>query len=140
MRTFEDFVKSGDIRKKEPDFNLANALKKSAEKNLIFVRKLEISDENAEQIINNCYDIMRELIEVNLASEGYKSYSHEAVIIYLKKFNNFNENEIDFLDDLRKTRNRIKYYGKESNKEEAQIVLNFMDKTLPKIKLLSDKQ
>lgn len=138
MRIFEEFIKRGEVKKTTQDINLANALKKSAEKSLNFVKKLAINEENSEHIVQDCYDIMRELIEAKLASEGYKSYSHEATILFLKNFSQFTEQETDFLDNVRKTRNKIKYYGKESTSEEAKIVLEFMNKILPKLKELTE--
>jgi len=139
MTSFEEFVKSGEVKQREKNNILAGALIKSAEKRLNFVRKLEISNENAENIVENSYDIIRELIETRLSKDGYKSYSHEATILYLKKFKQFSDKEISQLDWLRKTRIGTKYYGKESNKEEAGEVINFLDKILPKLKELSLK-
>lgn len=139
MKIFEDFIKSGEVKKQEKNAILAEALKKSAEKNLNFVRKLEINEENAEHILTDSYDTLRELIEAKLSSDGYKSYSHEATIIYLKKFVEFNEKERYFLDELRKLRNKVKYYGKEASTEEAKKTLNFLNIMYPKIKSLIEK-
>lgn len=136
MTEFEDFIKKGEVKKKETNKILAEALKKSADKNIRFVKKLDINDENAEHIVQDCYDIIRELIEAKLSIDGYKSYSHEATILYLKRFKQFNELELEFIDNLRKLRNNIKYYGKESTAEEAKKTLNFMDKILNKLKEL----
>lgn len=139
MKIFEDFIKSGEVKKQEKNAILAEALKKSAEKNLNFVRKLDINEENAEHILTDSYDTLRELIEAKLSSDGYKSYSHEATIIYLKKFVEFNEKERYFLDELRKLRNKVKYYGKEASTEEAKKTLNFLNIMYPKIKSLIEK-
>lgn len=136
MKSFEEFVKIGEVKRQNSNPSLASALIKSSEKCLNFVKKLEINNENAEHIVQDCYDIMREIIEAKLSLEGYKSYSHEATIIFLKRFNEFTESEIDFLDRLRKVRNGIKYYGKEANANEAEKAIEFLDKMLPKLKKL----
>lgn len=138
MKEFEDFLEAGDVRLQEKNKILADALAKSAEKGLIFVRKLEINEENSEHIVADVYDILRGLIEVKLALEGYKSYSHEATILFLKKFKQFNEFEISFMDNLRKIRNGIKYYGKEASPEDAAKTLDFMNSILPKLKKLAE--
>src|SRR3989344_6910840 len=117
MREFEEYIKSGAVKKITPNPDLASALLKSSQKNLNFVSKLEINNENSELIVQDCYDIIRELIESRLSKEGYKSYSHEATISFLRKFKQFSLQEIDFIDRLRVLRNNIKYYGKESNSE-----------------------
>ena len=94
---------------------------------------MEVNDDNAEHIVQDCYDVIRLLIETKLARDGFKSYSHEATISFLLKFPEFNEQEIEFLDMLRRTRNGIKYYGKESNENEAKITLDFTFKFIPKL-------
>ena len=96
----------------------------------------EINEENAEYIVAEVYDVIRELVEARLSLEGYKSYSHEATVLFLKKFKDFSESEIYFLDNLRKIRNGIKYYGKEADAEEARRTLRFLDIMLPKLKKL----
>ena len=136
MKEFEDFLKSGDVRKQEKNEILAKALIKSSEKSLKNIRRTKIDELNAESVVSDIYDIIRELIEARLVFEGYKSYSHEATILFLKKFKEFDEYEIDFLDNLRKIRNSIKYYGKEATEENALNTLKFMDSVLPKLKKL----
>ena len=136
MKEFDDFLKSGEVRRQEKNEILAEALIKSSEKSLRNIRRTKIDGLNAESIISDIYDIMRELIEAKLAFGGYKSYSHEATILFLKKFPTFNEYEMNFLDNLRKIRNGIKYYGKEANVESALKTLNFMNSVLPKLKSL----
>jgi len=56
--------------------------------------------------------------------------------MFLKKFEIFEEHEIRILDNLRKIRNRIKYYGKNASLGEAGKALNFMNAILPKLKKL----
>lgn len=136
MREFEDFIKTGEARIQEKNDTLASALVKSSEKGEKYVKRQKIDGENAEHIVADVYDLIRELIEARLSLEGYKSYSHEATILFLKKFSEINEEEIIFLDNLRKIRNGIKYYGKEATTEEAAKTLNFMNAILPKLKKL----
>lgn len=136
MSEFEDFIKSSDVKIREKNEILAKALIKSSERGIIYVKRQKIDAESAEHIISDIYDIIRELIEAKLALEGYKSYSHEATILFLKKFSEFKETEIIFLDNLRKMRNGIKYYGKEAAVEDAEKTLNFLHSILPKLKNL----
>lgn len=136
MSEFEDFIKSGEVKRKEKNDILADVLINSSKKGESHAKKQEMTEENAEYIVADVYDTIRELIEAKLALDGYKSYSHEATVLFLKKFKEFNESEIGFLDNLRKIRNGIKYYGKESDAEEAKKALEFLDLMLPKLKKL----
>lgn len=135
MKDFNSYIKK-EIKTQEKNPILSKALIKSAEKNINFIRKLEINNENAEHIASDIYEVIREYIEAKLALEGYKSYSHEATISFLKKFKEFTEGEIEFTDNLRKTRHGIKYYGKEISLEDANNTLEFLNKIMPKLKKL----
>ena len=96
-------------------------------------------EKNAKYIVENIYDILRELIEAKLALNGFKSYSHEATILFLKKFPEFKESEIRFMDNLRRIRNGIKYYGKDIEINETRKVIDFSRFILPKLKSLVKK-
>jgi len=135
MREFENFLKTGEVRRQGKNESLANALIKSSEKSLKNIQRIKVDELNAESVVSEVYDLIRELIEAKLSLEGYKSYSHEATIFFLKNFS-FNDFEINFLDNLRKVRNKIKYYGKEINTEEALKIIDFMNLILPKLRRL----
>jgi len=134
MVDFEYFIARGEVKEHPKDEKLANLLVKESYDRLNFVRRLAITEENSKYIIENVYDILRELIEAKLALNGFKSYSHEATLLFLKKFPEFKESEIRFIDTLRKTRHGIKYYGKEASLNEAKMTLNFLNSILPKLK------
>ena len=78
------------------------------------------------------YDVVRELIEAKLLLGGYKSYSHEATVSYLKSLG-FSSSEVEFMDELRDIRNHTKYYGHLVNVEYAKKVSEFVNKLYPKI-------
>jgi len=133
MKKFEDFLKKGDVRKQARDLNLANALIKSSEKSVRNIMRTTVDDLNAESLLSEIYDAIREIIDSILSLGGYKSYSHEASILFLERFSDISESERLFLDNLRKVRNGIKYYGKEIDSIEVKKVMGFMDLILPKL-------
>jgi uncharacterized protein (UPF0332 family) len=133
MKEVEDFIKEGNVRRQNKDSNLAKALIKSSEKSVKNIKRIKIDELNAESVFSEVYDSIRELIDAVLLSEGYKSYSHEASILYLKKFSIISEKEILFLDNFRKIRNGIKYYGKEVNTEDVKNSIKFMNDILIKL-------
>ncbi|HUS49390.1 MAG TPA: hypothetical protein VMZ91_04455 [Candidatus Paceibacterota bacterium] len=135
MSEFADFI-GKDVKKQARNEILARALVNSSNKGAEHVKKQEINEENAEYIVAEVYDVIRELIEAKLSLDGYKSYSHEATVLFLKKFPEFKEEDIYFLDNLRKIRNGIKYYGKGASVNEAEKALDFMSSILPKLKIL----
>ena len=65
-------------------------------------------------VLSDYYDVIRELISIILLLDGYKTTgdgAHKALIEYLKKYSEFSQSEIIFMDDLRMLRNRIEYDG-----------------------------
>lgn len=138
MREFESFLNEKDVKKKSKDLVRAKSLLDEAEKRKKFVERISLSDKDANYIIENIYDVIRQLIEAKLSLEGYKSYSHEATVSYLKKLD-FSDNQIRFLDELRKIRNGIKYYGKKSDKGYTKKVLDFMKEIYGKLKEIVEK-
>jgi hypothetical protein len=70
------------------------------------------------KIIEEYYEIIKELITALMYSNGLKTLSHKMLIVYLeKKFKEFDKSEIILINELRKLRNNILYYGQKVEKE-----------------------
>ncbi len=139
LKKFEDFLESGIIEKRQKDFSRANFLIKESERKRAsmnqILEKIKLSDLNAHDIIESCYDILIGLIRAKLYQDGFKSSgegSHEAEVSYLEILK-FSESTRQFMDQLRYFRNGIKYYGKVFDKFYAEKVLEFLNKTYPKL-------
>ncbi len=66
----------------------------------------------ASIIVEGYYEVIKELLTALMCLDGYKTNSHEALIAYLHKFYaEFDDYEIDFMDTLRRIRNKIDYAG-----------------------------
>ncbi len=134
MRTFKEFVGQGIVKRRKKDEARARSLVESAEKRKNVMEKyLPLNQETAVHIIEESYDVMRELLEAKLSKEGYKSYNHEAVIAYLAELG-FSQEEILFADRLREVRHGTKYYGKNVSMEYAQKVKDFLESIYEKLK------
>ena len=141
-KPFEYYLKGGIVKKISPDKSRANFLIDESILSLQGLKerieKIGVNERNSNSIIKDCYDILTELIRAKMLIEGYSAsgiFSHEAEISYM--FNlSFSENDIKFMNDLRYFRNGIMYYGKRLDKQYTKKVLNFLDKTYPKLKQL----
>jgi len=115
---FSDFIKSGEVRKAKKDTNLAKSLLKTAKSDLIYFNNSKLDENSARKIVSNYYDILRSILDAITALGGWKIYSHETFTYYLK------EKKEDLLsikfDRFRKIRNKINYYGKEIEVDEAK--------------------
>ena len=128
MRTFREFLEQGLVKKRRADEARARNLLDGAERRKKVMEKyLPLNAETAVKIIEESYDIIREILEAKLSCDGYKSYSHEAVISYLTELG-FSKDEVLFVDRLREIRNGTKYYGKEVGEEYAKMVRDFLNK------------
>ena len=82
---------------------------------------------NPNVIVDQCYDILIELIRAKLFLDGYNSKSsHEAEVSYMKIIG-FGEAETKQMDELRYYRNGTKYYGTMLNLEYAEKTIEFMN-------------
>ena len=115
---FEDFIKSGQVKKAARDIQLATALVDTAEQDLKFLEPIALNSISSRKMVSNYYDILRSLLEADASLNGFKVYSHEAFTYYLKE--NHEENSSTKFERLRKIRNSINYYGKNISIEEAE--------------------
>ncbi|MBL7206623.1 MAG: hypothetical protein ISS36_03425 [Candidatus Aenigmarchaeota archaeon] len=140
VRNFENFINNGVVKKQSPDFSRAEFLENESGKSFQFLRKIindmGVNEENTNSIIKLCYDIIMELIRAKMLRKGFNSSghgAHEAEVSFLRKLD-FNENEIQFADQLRYFRNGIIYYGKSFDAEYGKKVVEFLEKIHERLK------
>jgi len=144
LRDFDEYILEGIVRKINPDKKRANSLISDSNKRNLFLNQIlkfiTITDDNANYVIEEIYDILIGLIRAKMLLSGYSAsgnYAHEAEVSYLKNLN-FKDYEINLINEIRQFRNGIKYYGKMYKKEEAEKSINFLNSTLPKLKKFFD--
>jgi len=132
MRSFIEYQEEGIVKTVSPDFSRAKSLIDESIKRKTFLEELEhkikLTDLNANYFVEQCYDILIELIRAKMLKQGFRSSrqgAHEAEVAYLQILK-FKEADINFMNTLRYFRNGIKYYGKSLNKEYAEKVISFM--------------
>lgn len=140
MKEFEEFVEKGTVIKVSVNKSRAKALVEESgrrNKNLkLILEKIGLTNDNANDIVEFCYDIIMNLLRAILYLDGLKASgegSHEAEVSYSKEIG-FSETEAKFLNDLRYYRNGIKYYGKRFDADYAASVLKFLEKVIPRMK------
>ncbi|MCK4589581.1 MAG: hypothetical protein KAT77_04000 [Nanoarchaeota archaeon] len=99
------------IREVGKNDEMARSLLQFIELRLNSIKRFD-SEKETSLIVESYYEVIKELITGLMVIDGYKTTSHEALIIYLKKFyNEFDEYEINLTDELRKLRNKVSYEG-----------------------------
>ena len=77
--------------------------------------------------VKSCYDILMEIVRAKMLLDGYNASgfgAHEAEVSYLRILK-FNENDVQFADQMRFFRNGMLYYGTILDKEYATKVIEF---------------
>jgi len=131
MKDFDFYLNEGKVKKQNPDREFAKSLINDAAERAEKVITLDVKT-FSKIIFENVYDALREILDALLAMDGYKSYSHEASIAYLKKYK-IEDSVIVQLDNLRYQRNSSKYYGKGISVDDAMGIIGFYKKYSEKL-------
>ncbi|MBI2137573.1 hypothetical protein HYU12_03575 [Candidatus Woesearchaeota archaeon] len=140
LRNFEEYVRDGVVRRVTINSERAESLVvESARKMLSLKERLEklgIKNENANDYVEYCYDILMHLVRAKLCLDGYSANgqgAHEAEVSYLRMLA-FAEREVQFADQMRYFRNGILYYGTSLDAEYAEKVTEFTKRAFSKLK------
>jgi len=122
---FQTYLTTGDVKKLVSDKNLAKNLLQLAKLRLDKLLTADFDKENAFEIVERCYNVLKELTDALLAIKGYKSYSHEAAIEFLREFyaKDLSMAGIEKIDKYRVLRNDIFYRGRTTTKQDAELAL-----------------
>src|SRR3989338_3272589 len=140
IRNFEDFIKEKIVKKQSIDKSRAEFLIKESENSynnlLEKIQKIKLSDDNANDFIKSCYDILMEIIRAKMLLEGYNASgfgAHEAEVSYMRVLG-FDENNVQFADQIRFFRNGMLYYGTILDREYAEKVIEFTKRIYHKLR------
>lgn len=115
------------IFKVQKDSIRAKALKEMAEERLSDIKK----ENKTYKIIEEYYEIIKELITAIMYKNGFKTLGHKELITFLEDNYSkvFIKEEFKLIDELRKMRHNIVYYGEKideiylKNKEEKLKII-----------------
>ncbi|MEK6940389.1 MAG: hypothetical protein AABW49_00615 [Nanoarchaeota archaeon] len=145
LKQFEEFIRTGIIKKQSPDKSRSKFLVMEAEQGYTYLLKLiktmGIENRNANDYVKNCYDILMELTRAKMLLEGLNASgfkAHESEIAYWWILQ-FKEQDIRFLDKIRFFRNGMLYYGTILDKEYAEKVIEFTKNNYQKLKAILNK-
>ena len=112
------------IRKKHPDKKNAGSILEASERQMKYTLTLEPTDESAFNIIRNIYECFRMIGDALLVFNGKKSEDHIEQIRALEKLKVKTERPIRLVDNLRRMRHNINYYGYSPKKIEAEDTIS----------------
>ena len=119
-----------DIFKITKDERRAKALTDLARKRYLTINELK----EPYRLIEEYYEIIKELITAFMYKSGFKTLSHLALIKFAKEnIKILTSAEISLIDDLRIKRNNIVYYGETVTKEFLNARKSVIDWIIEKL-------
>lgn len=135
IREFKYYLDNNMARKASPNKGEAEALINKAEGRLKFsIKTRELNKNTAPYIFEDIYECLREAAQSLMSLKGYKPYSHEALISFLKEFFDFPGSDIPSFNRYRILRNKAVYRGEKISVDICKEALNFLVDFLPKLK------
>lgn len=134
IQIFEYYIRENLVRKEVPNKSLAKALVEKAETRLSRVLKTGIEEKEASIVFEDLYEIVREASQAIMELKGYKPYSHEALISFLREGKYLPEAPINTLNNYRILRNNSVYRAEKVSFEKCKEALEFAKNTFPLIK------
>ena len=141
INSFKNYLNIGYIKKKTPDSEEAKALLEKAKNRIGYTESREINDKTSQFVLEDAYEAIRESAQALMSVNGFKPYSHEATISFIKEFysSHFNEEELHKFDRFRQLRNDSVYKAKIVNNEEAKASILFAIEFINKVNSLLNK-
>lgn len=127
------------IRNVKIDKERIISITKKAMLRLDRARKTEISFENVSFVVEDYYEVIKELLTAYLLKHGLRSKNHQCLISYFYKENPDYESESFLISQMSFFRNRLNYYGEDipmefykKNKEEFERIIKIVLKLIEK--------
>ncbi len=107
------------IRYKRPDKKNALSIIEAARGDIDFTLSIEITEKSSPTIVRNIYESFRMLGDAILTAKGIESKDHITPIKELLKIKVDTQRSINLIDNLRRLRHNINYYGYKPRLEEV---------------------
>ncbi|NOZ81097.1 MAG: hypothetical protein GXP63_05480 [DPANN group archaeon] len=111
------------MRYKRPDRKNALSILQAAERDMKFTLSLPVTEESSATIIRNIYESFRMLGDALLTEKGIESEDHITPIKELLTLKVNTTRPLSILDNMRRLRHNINYYGYKPRPEEAENAL-----------------
>ncbi|MBN2367880.1 HEPN domain-containing protein [Candidatus Woesearchaeota archaeon] len=133
---FENYINQGKVKKKTPDPEEAKSLFERAKQRLNYTNVKKITDKTAHFVLEDAYEVIRESAQSLMSIKGFKPYSHEATVSFVKEYfyTNFTEEDIQKFDRYRQLRNNSVYRAEPVTQNDAKECLAFSKLFFKKIK------
>ena len=142
INSFENYLELGKVKRKTPDYEEAKALFEQSKERMEYTKLKDINPKTAKFVLQDSYEAAREAAQSLMSVNGFKPYSHEATISFIKRFygNNFTEEELHKFDHFRRLRNNSVYRAVKILEDDAKSSVLFAKKFIQKVQILLSKK
>lgn len=140
IERFKFYLDQDLARKELPDMAEARSLIEKACQRMKFIKSLDINEKSSTFIFEDIYECIREAAQSLMSLAGYKPFSHEAVISFIKEFHKFSGYEIESFNRYRILRNNCVYKASRASPETCKEAMRFLDLFLPKLRSEFEKK
>ena len=138
IKPFEYFIKENLVRVTTPNISMAKSLLEKAEIRLKRV-DMDIEEDESSIVFEGIYECLREALQSLMEINGYKPYSHEALISFIKEKKFLSDDKINIIDNYRILRNNSVYKAEKVSLQKCIEALEFAKQTLPEIRNIFDE-
>lgn len=141
INSFKNYLNGGYVKRKTSDSEEAKALLEKAKNRLEYTKSREVNDKTSQFVLEDAYEAIRESAQALMSIKGFKPYSHEATIAFIKEFysSDFNEEEVHKFDRFRQLRNDSVYKAEIISNQDAKSSVLFAVEFINKVRLLLTK-
>ena len=139
IKPFEYYINENLVRKSIPNIGMAKSLLQKSEIRLKRVKNEKISDENSSIVFEDIYETLREASQSLMEIKGFKPYSHEALVSFLKEYKLVSDEKAVIIDNYRILRNNSVYKAEKISSQKCMEALSFAKNILPEIKSKFDE-
>ncbi len=125
IERFQFYLDENFAKKESPNIVEAKSLIEKAFQRMNFIKNQNINETTATFIFEDVYECLREAAQSLMSLEGYKPYSHEAVIAFLKEFYKFDDHEITTFNRYRILRNNCVYRAEKVSAILSHLLKDF---------------
>ena len=139
IKPFEYYINEKLVRKSIPNISMAKSLLQKSEIRLKRAKNEKITEENSSILFEDIYEILRESSQSLMEIKGFKPYSHEALVSFLKDYKLVSDEDANIIDNYRVLRNNSVYKAEKVSLQKCEEALKFSGKMLPEIKSKFDE-
>jgi len=121
------------IKQVEIDIDRIKAIEEKAMLRLKRAKNTKINQENVFLVVEDYYEVIKELLVVYLLKNGLRSKNHQCLISYFYIKNKLYEKESYLISQMSFFRNRLNYYGENipvefynKNKEDFEKIISVL--------------